>query len=121
MMQLEANKRDGILVVSVLAARLAADNSQAFKEALERHIDQGNRRVILDLAPVRFIDSSGLGAIVEVLRRLSGQGELAICCAEEGVHNLFKLTRMDKVLRIFETETEAVQALAVPAQDSSSV
>jgi anti-anti-sigma regulatory factor len=48
---------------------------------------------------------------VSSLKKLGEDGDIAISCAKEGVMRLFKLTRMNKVFRMYKTEKEAVEAL----------
>jgi anti-sigma B factor antagonist len=67
---------------------------------------------VVDLGAVEFVDSSGLGALVALLKQLSGRGELVICGARETVMSMFKLTRLDKVFQIVATQDDAVAALA---------
>ena len=64
-------------------------------------IESGHPLIALDLSEVDFIDSSGLGAIVSVLKQLDGRGDLVIVGAKPAVMNLFRLTRMDKVFRMY--------------------
>ncbi len=67
--------------------------------------------IVLDISNVNFIDSSGLGAIVSSLKQLGGKGDLAICGINESILSLFRLTRMDRVLKIFSEKEEAVSQL----------
>lgn len=89
-------------------ARMAAD----FKQQLLAMVEAGHPLIALDLSEVDFIDSSGLGAIVAVLKQLSGRGHLVIAGAKPAVVNLFRLTRMDKVFRMFPGTADAVAALS---------
>jgi anti-anti-sigma factor len=58
----------------------------------------GNNFVMLDLADVNFIDSSGLSAMIIALKmlRIAG-GDLYLCSIAEPVQNLLKMTRMDRL------------------------
>lgn len=108
---IDITKQGEVAVVSLVVRRLDASNALAFKEAMVARIAGGDRRLVLDLAGVDFIDSSGLGAIVSVLKNLGGNGNLTICNLKGPVLNLFKLTRMDKVFTIVDS-TEAAVARA---------
>jgi serine/threonine-protein kinase RsbW len=61
---------------------------------------------------VNFIDSTGLGAILGVLKRMPKGSDLAICGATSSVSSMFKLTRMDRVFTICKTVDDAVTALS---------
>ena len=54
---------------------------------------------------------SALGVILSTLKSLGGDGEIAIASTQESVDPLFKVTGMDKLLQMFPTTEEAVEAL----------
>jgi len=111
-MQLEVTHTPTLLVVKVVAPRLDAREAVEFKAQMADWIRQGPQTILLNLAEVRFIDSSGLGAIVSVLKLLGRQGDLVLCGVTEPVLSLFKLTRMDRVFQMYAQESEALTALA---------
>jgi anti-sigma B factor antagonist len=98
------------LVVSLKEKRLDAVIAASFREALVERIDQGQRNIVLDMADVNFMDSSGLGAVVFILKHLGHKGRLHMCGVTPGVMAVLKLTRMDRVLKTFETRQAAVAA-----------
>ena len=67
---------------------------------------------MLDLAGVTFIDSSGLGALVGSLKAMGKEGDFVLSGAKAAVAGVFRLTRMDKVFRMYETADDAVAALS---------
>lgn len=99
------------VVLEVLEPRLVADKAQAFKEVVGRYFANGPICLVLDLARVEFIDSSGLSAILSVLKRMPQGSELLVCRLNEAVTNMFMLTRMDRVFTICKTVDEALIAL----------
>jgi anti-anti-sigma factor len=65
--------------------------------------------LVLDHTQVRFMDSSGLAALVAVRRRLQSLGgSVAVVCGEGVVLRVLKLTGLDKVLAVFPTREEAL-------------
>ncbi len=111
-MQLQQKTVSGILVVRPLERRIDAAAATDFKQKLGDWIDAGNRRIVLNLSEVDFIDSSGLGAIISGLKRIGNDGSLVICGVRETVMSLFRLTRMDRVFNIFPSEEEALGYLS---------
>jgi anti-sigma B factor antagonist len=109
-MRFEERRIHDVLVAKVLEGRISADVAAPFKQALVDYVNNGNRRLVLDLSEVTFIDSSGLGALIGSLKAIGDDGELALCGACETVANMFKLTRMNKVFRMFATPDDAVAA-----------
>jgi len=112
-MQFEESRILDVLVVRVHESRIVADVAAEFKTGLTAYVTSGKKRVILDLSQVTFIDSSGLGALIGSLKAMGAEGELALCGAQGGVISMLKLTRMDKVFRIFATPEEAASALSL--------
>lgn len=110
-MGIESYEKNGIFVVKICEERLDASTAPDFKNYVLDFVSKGKTRILLDLGKVDFIDSSGLGAIVTVLKRISGSGDLCICNPTEPVKNMFKLTRMERVFRIFNSEEEAVEEM----------
>lgn len=104
---------DGILIVRVDERRLDASKAPAFKDEVNQALGEGLTRLVLDLGPVEFIDSSGLGVVVSVLKRLGPSGNLAIANANSAVRRLFSLTRMDRVFTLYDSPQAAVANLQV--------
>jgi anti-sigma B factor antagonist len=100
----------GCLVVSLKEKRLDAAIAASFREAMVARIDQGQRNIVLDMSQVSFMDSSGLGAVVYVLKHLGHRGRLHICGVTPGVMAVLKLTRMDRVFKTFDTRQAAIAA-----------
>jgi anti-sigma B factor antagonist len=88
-------------------ARVAAELKQQLLELVSAHA-----AVALDLSAVEFIDSSGLGAIVSALKHAEGRAQLVIVGARPAVLSLFRLTRVDRIVRMFPASADAVAALA---------
>ena len=105
------SERDGdSLILMLLIDHLDASNSGAFRAQIAPLI-QAERKVILDLSGVNFIDSAGLGALLSVMRSLGERGgDFRMCSVSKPVHVLFELVRLHKVLDIYATRTEALAA-----------
>lgn len=109
-MLMEDLSEGGCLVVSLKEKRLDAVIAASFREAMVARIDQGHRNIVLDLSQVNFMDSSGLGSVVYVLKHLGHTGRLHICGVTSGVMAVLKLTRMDRVLKTFDSRQAAIAA-----------
>jgi|SRR5579872_4389714 len=111
-MRFEESKVGRILVAKVLDSRIAADVAPQFRAHMAGYLKSGERCIVLDLGDVSFIDSSGLGALISSLKGIGSEGHLVISGARGTVATMFKLTRMDKILRLFSTTEEAVAAIS---------
>ena len=104
-------------VVSVEGQALDASNAKDFKASMAPLIVSG-AKLVLDLGRLRFVDSSGLGAILSCLRQLNSmQGQLKLSGMAKPVRALFELVRMHRVFEIFNTSEEALRSFGVEAPE----
>jgi anti-sigma B factor antagonist len=109
-MEIAVDKIDSIAVATVPVDELDASNAGEFKRDIAPVL-QVNTRLVLDLSRLRFVDSSGLGAMLSCLRQLSAKsGDLKLCGMSKQVQGLFELVRMHRIFDIFGTREEAVRA-----------
>lgn len=101
-MKVVAQHMNGVLVVSVDQDRIDAASAIAFKDQMRQVTQASSGRVVLDLAQVAFIDSSGLGAIVGAMKALAPSRNLELSGLTATVKKVFRLTRMDTVFTIHE-------------------
>lgn len=111
-MNFETQSVGNVLVITPLERRLDASVAPQFKEDIQAIITQGSHRILLDFNQVDFIDSSGLGALVSLLKSLHGKGELALCSLNNNIHGMFKLTRMDKIFTIGADQPNTLQQMS---------
>ena len=109
---LAVSRERGIAVVAPAVKRLDASVAPAFRQAVLQLVEAGDTRLVLDLGGLEFLDSSGLGAMVALLKGLGSRGALVVCGVHGAVRSLFQLTRMDKVFVIVAGRDEAVARLA---------
>jgi anti-sigma B factor antagonist len=109
-MLFETEKQGEVLIVRPLESRLDASDAESFKSGLLGWINEPNNAIVLDFSYINFVDSSGLGAIVSVLKQMGRNGRIVVCNLQPPVSALFKLTRMDKVFSIFDDVETAVAA-----------
>lgn len=107
-MEINTEKCDGVLVARPMAKRIDSASAAAFKGAMVDLINAGNLVIVLDLAEVDFIDSTGLGMLVSILKSLGREGRLLVCRPSPNVDSLFGITRMNKLFDIFPSVEEAL-------------
>ena len=107
-MQMEDQLIGDVLVLKPVSRRIEAATSAGFKGAVADWIARGHNRIVLDLADVEFIDSSGLGALISSLRSVGQGGDLVLCNISTQVMNLFCLTRTNRVFKIFNSREKSV-------------
>jgi len=111
-MDLVAEDRGSDLVVRVEESRLDAAIAIRFKDEMRERLAAGHARVVLDLSRVEFLDSSGLGAVVAVLKEVGPGQTFALAGLTGNVEKVFRLTRMDSVFNIYPDVESAFGDLA---------
>ncbi|SEP69257.1 anti-sigma B factor antagonist [Azotobacter beijerinckii] len=91
---------DGILILTLTENRLDAANTPQFRELVIEQLKNGLSRIVLNMHTVQFVDSSGLGGLVSILKRIGPMGDLVLVGLAPNVLKTFTLTRMDRVFSI---------------------
>ncbi|GBD93689.1 putative anti-sigma factor antagonist [bacterium BMS3Abin05] len=94
-------KRENSTSVIVNEQRIDAQNAGEFRKYLLDLLASGNRTLIVNLSEVKFMDSSGLGALVYALREAKMKnGDVKVFHLKEQVISMFKVTRLNKIFEI---------------------
>lgn len=103
-----------IAIIEPQKARIDAHTSVEFRENIEKLINDGQKKIILNMKYIEFIDSSVIGAVVAIKRIMKAIGShenLVLCNVNEAVQQIFELTKMDKLFVICSLEDEAITLL----------
>ena len=108
-MEVIVDGRPGGVGVVRLIGRSDLLSAAEVRKRLAQIIADGNRRLIVDLAEVPFIDSSGLAALISGLKaaRLAG-GDLRIARPNDQARSVLEITSLNRVLRPYSTVEEAL-------------
>ncbi|WP_337170465.1 STAS domain-containing protein [Gemmatimonas aurantiaca] len=107
-MSFTLDRADDVLTVAV-DGQLVVTNRQEFKQAILDAMEQGVRLVIVDFTRTGYIDSSGLGALVSLNRRLRDVGgDLRLVGLSDELRTLFELTRLDALFPLFASRADAL-------------
>jgi anti-sigma B factor antagonist len=103
---------NSVTLIAPKMSNLTAANANGFRQKVLELVDVGHNLLVIDLTEVSAVDSSGIGALLGLLKRIGHRGELALCGLSEGVMQSFRITRMDRVFRIHADSHRAIQAMA---------
>ena len=112
-MTLRATYRDaGQVTVVDLSGRITlGDGSALLRKTLRDLLDQKRTRILLNLADVDYIDSSGIGELVSGYTSVTGRGgELKLLHLTKKVHDLLQITRLFTVFDVHSDENVAVRS-----------
>jgi len=101
----------GIAIVEVHGVITVGAGNMMLRDIVTSLLKEGNKKLLLSLRDVEYIDSAGLGELVKTHTTLERQGgQLKIVNLSQKVQDLFKLTGLHKVFDVHENEANAIQS-----------
>jgi anti-sigma B factor antagonist len=102
--------RNGDVTLVEVEGQLIVGNRQELKQKVLEHLESGDRKFVVDFANTGYIDSSGLGVLVSLSKKIREQGgELRLSSLNEDLRTLFELTKLDTLFRIADSKELAQQ------------
>lgn len=103
---------DGVQVIKV-GGEIDLFTAPKLKQKLDRVIDGGGARVLIDLSDTSFVDSTALGVLIGAARRLrSRQGTMVIVNTDQSIAKTFEITGLDSIFTIRATREQALLAFS---------
>lgn len=99
-MRLTFEETGNVLIVTLEEPRLDATIAPEFKDAVREVAAAGAEIYLLDMKHVVFMDSSGMGSVIGIMKHLGRSRRLELCNLSPAVLKVFRLTKMDAVLRL---------------------
>ena len=98
----------GVKVIAV-EGQLIVGNRQELKDMVQEALETGDRKFLIDFSTTGYIDSSGLGALVSISKKIREQGgDLRLAELNEDLRSLFELTKLDTLFAIADSRAEAL-------------
>lgn len=99
---------NGVVLVEV-NGELIVGNREEFKQTVLNRLDGGDRKFVVDFQDSSYIDSSGLGALVSLSRKIrESGGDLRLAGLNEDLRTLFELTKLDTLFQISDSRELAL-------------
>src|SRR6185312_1419477 len=111
--RLEVEDIGDIAVVNFVDKKILDEqNIQMIGDDLFRLVDElGRRKILLNFQNVEFMSSAALGKLIALHRKLQGvQGKLVLCKIAKDILDVFKITKLDKILTIVADEQTGLQS-----------
>jgi anti-sigma B factor antagonist len=107
-MSFQTSKENDVVVVDV-DGQLIVGNRQELKQKVLDELEGGERKFLIDFTNTGYIDSSGLGVLVSLSKKIREQnGELRLSNLNEDLRTLFELTKLDTLFSIADSRDEAL-------------
>ena len=106
-----AIKKQGDITVVDVEGPLIVGNRQELKQKVQDELEKGERKVLIDFSQTCYIDSSGLGVLVSLSKKIREQGgELRLANLNDDLKTLFELTKLDTLFQIADTRERALES-----------
>jgi len=108
-------KKEGEIVVVDVEGQLIVGNRQELKQKVLDELERGEKKFLIDFAQTGYIDSSGLGVLVSLSKKIREQGgELRLANLNDELRTLFKLTKLDLLFQLRD-DGDGLAGAGVPA------
>ena len=103
-------EQSGPITVVGVSGHLIVANRQELKHVVLERLREGDREFLIDFAETGYIDSSGLGVLVSLSKKVREQGgELRLAALNEDLRTLFELTKLDTLFTIVDSREEGLR------------
>jgi len=112
---LKTEKKDGVIVVKFDGIKkFNALITEPVKDQLSEFFKKPNTKLVIDLNGVKYIDSSGFGVFLSVMKSANNNyGDLQFCNISDEVMELFKLLQLHSIFKIRSTVDECIKSFSV--------
>jgi anti-anti-sigma factor len=112
-MDINHEKMDDVTIIKIDKERLDSMLAPLLKSDLLVLVNEGVKKILIDLSDVTYADSSGLGALLFGLRQLKGtEGQLKLFAANDRVMSLVRIARLDDYLHNYDDRDQAIRSFA---------
>ena len=102
---------DGVSVVTLEGRIVLGEESNTFREKLKSLLAEGKKKIVLNMAGIKYIDSAGLGTLVAAHVSAKTQGaSVRLCNLGKKFHEVMQITRLLTVFDVYDTEAAAVSS-----------
>jgi len=110
---IKANNRqvDGVTIVDMSGRITLGEGSVILRDSIKELLGSGQKKILLNLGNVSYIDSSGIGELVSAFTSVRNQGgELKLLKLTKKVHDLLQITKLYTVFDVKDDEAEAIRS-----------
>ncbi len=110
-MKISSRQVDGVAVLDCSGRITLGEGSVTLRDSVRELLGKGQKKILLNLADVNYIDSSGIGELVSAFTTVRNQGgELKLLNLTKKVHDLLQITKLYTVFDVKDDEASAVKA-----------
>jgi anti-sigma B factor antagonist len=111
--QYKSQDKEGVKVLHLLGELIDREQPKSMIKEVESTIASGKNKFLLDMKELKYINSSGLNVLINILTKArKASGDVAICNINEKNKELLLITRLDSIFNVCDSEDEALKLLA---------
>lgn len=104
------NTDNGVAIIEPRGSLIGGNEIDELKVTARELLDKGNRKLLIDLKSVDYVNSSGIGALVSILTSYkNNHGMVKLCGMGKGVQNIFVITKLTSVFDVEDTREAALK------------
>jgi anti-sigma B factor antagonist len=116
-MQIDERTIGDVVVLDIKGRVQLGDGDEMLKDKVNSLLNQGRKKIVLNLAEVPYIDSAGLGEVVRTFTTVSRQGgNLKLLNLTKRITDLLAITKLLTVFDTYDSEPDAVQSFSASAK-----
>jgi anti-sigma B factor antagonist len=116
-MQIDQRAVGDVVVLDLKGRITMGEGDEMLKDKVNSLVNQGHKKIVLNLAEVPYIDSAGLGEVVRTYTTVSRQGgSLKLLNLTKRITDLLSITKLLTVFETFDSENEAVRSFSASAK-----
>lgn len=100
-------------VIEVKGSLVGGEETDELRSAVADFVEQGNKKLIIDLSKVTYMNSTAIGVLVSAHTTYSrNKGQAKLCGINKNINNIFVITKLTMVFDVCDTRDDAVKAFA---------
>jgi anti-sigma B factor antagonist len=112
-MKVSTRQVDGVIILDLSGRITLGEGSVTLRDAVRDALAKGSRKILLNLADISYIDSSGIGEMVSAFTSVKNAGgELKLLKLTKKVHDLLQITKLYTVFDVKDDEAKAVSSFS---------
>lgn len=108
-MKLKSREKDRVVILDISGKLMGGEDADLFRDIIHGLIEEGKKRVIVNLSGVRWVNSTGVGILITgytTMRR--NKGDLKLLNVSNKIQSILYVTKLNLIFECFDDEDEAI-------------
>jgi anti-sigma B factor antagonist len=103
----------GIVILEPRGNFIGGDETDELRDTIKKYSDQGNKKMVIDLGGVLYLNSTALGVLISAHANYSKRdGEIKLCQLNKNLENLFVITKLSRIFDSYPSQEEAINSFS---------